>query len=78
MGGDMGFHGGGWFGLGLIPMLLFWVFVILAIAALLKWLRGPTSSAPESTAALQILEERYARGEISREEYLRTKEDLHG
>ncbi len=32
--------------------------------------------AREDSSALEILEERYARGEISREEYLEMREDL--
>jgi putative membrane protein len=33
---------------------------------------------PSSKAALQVLEERYARGEIEREDYLQRKQDLLG
>jgi putative membrane protein len=74
---DMGFHGWGWFGLGLVHMLLFWALVILVIAALVKWLSGSGGGgASDAGMALRILEERYARGEISRDEYLRMKSDL--
>ncbi|OFW57703.1 MAG: hypothetical protein A2133_08690 [Actinobacteria bacterium RBG_16_64_13] len=35
-------------------------------------------SGPNSGRALQVLEERYARGEIQREEFLQRKQDLLG
>lgn len=68
----MGMHGGWWLG-----MVLFWVLIIVAIVALVRWLSGKTSGAnlPEKTP-IQILQERYARGEIDREEYQRKKADL--
>jgi putative membrane protein len=38
---------------------------------------GPVGP-PTMSSALQILEERYARGEIERDDYLRRKQDLLG
>ncbi|NOZ58918.1 MAG: hypothetical protein GXO66_05010 [Euryarchaeota archaeon] len=64
MGGMMGFG----MGLG----LLFWVAVALLLYHLL------TGREEGSDAALKLLKERYARGEITREEYLRMKEELGG
>jgi putative membrane protein len=60
---------------------LFWVgFWTLLIVAVVAMLRGrPTSSgAPGGGAALRILEERYARGEIPREEFLERRSVLRG
>ena len=38
-----------------------------------------TSSEPgDPTGALAVLDDRYARGEISRDDYLRTRDDLRG
>lgn len=65
-------------GFGWIFMLLFWALFILGIFAFIKWLAGDAGSrgAPAQKSALQILEERYARGEIEREEFEQKKRDL--
>lgn len=90
MWGPMNGYGGygmGWFGpWGGLPMIFFWVVVILLIAVLVRWLLGGVSAAGRfsprdaepSRRALEILEERYARGEIEREEFLRRRDDLKG
>lgn len=75
--GMMGY--GGWgMGFGWIFMLLFWVIVIIGIVAAVRWF-GPAPrhhhEAPRKTA-LDILHERYARGEIEREEYQQKRQDL--
>ena len=74
--GDMG----SWWGMGFgwISMILFWGLVILAIAALAKWLMQQPSSggSPRDKTPLQILQERYARGEIDRQEYEQKRQDL--
>ena len=67
--------GWGWIGLGFVHMALFWVLVILGIVVLVKWLAG---SGPASTAgrALEILKERYAKGELTREQYDQMKREV--
>ena len=62
----------------MIFMGLFWVLVIGGIAWLVVWLvnRPARPNAGIEESALDILKRRYARGEISREEYERIKEDL--
>ncbi|HZJ03654.1 MAG TPA: SHOCT domain-containing protein [Thermoleophilia bacterium] len=81
--------GVGWgFGLvGLIMMVLFWGAVIVGIVLVVRALTqqsAPRSgqetgvSAPARPRALDLLEERYARGEIDREEFLERREDLGG
>ena len=69
---------GGW---GMWPMMffggLFWIilFVLLAVGAT-KFFRAPGRESERRSAGLSILEERYARGEIPRDEYLQKKGDL--
>lgn len=72
---------GGWgMGFGWIFMLLFWALLILGVAALAKWLLGASSrkqTSPPKTG-MEILEQRYARGEIGRDEFEQKKRDLQG
>ncbi len=85
-GGWWGLAGGGW--LGMLFSLLFWVLIVVAVLAGLRWLLRsmPTSPAggvmPAAGATAedpkQVLQTRYARGEITREEYLRMLADLEG
>lgn len=71
---------GGWWGMGFgwIFMILFWGVLILAIAALAKWLmqQPPGVGSSGDKMPLQILQERYARGEIDQEEYEQKRQDL--
>ena len=56
-------------------MVFAWLVVIVAILAGVWWLvRNVSRTRP--TGALDILRERYARGEISREEYESRRRDL--
>ena len=69
----------GWgMGFGFIFMLLFWGLAILGIVALIRWLITQSSSNRSSRdkSPLEIVQERYARGEIDREEYEQKKRDL--
>ncbi|NWG76117.1 MAG: SHOCT domain-containing protein [Rubrivivax sp.] len=73
----MGGYGMGGFGFGGIFMILWWVLIIIGIVALVKWLLGSSASpAGGSGKALEILKERYARGEIDEQEYRKKKQDL--
>lgn len=74
---DMGGVGGWGMGLGWFFMVLFWVLIVLGIAALVRYLQGPKPPSDErQRTPLQILQERYARGEIDREEYEQKRRDL--
>ena len=73
--GMMGGWGMGWWGF--IPMLLFWGLIIAGVVFLIKVLaqgRAKTGSGfSETSNALEVLKERYARGEITKEEYRQMK-----
>ncbi|MFZ7110422.1 MAG: SHOCT domain-containing protein [Desulfatiglandales bacterium] len=77
--GMVGGWGMGWFGG--VFMLLFWVLVIVGLVFLIKWLiqstKGESGRAPSnSSRALEILRERYARGDIDKQEFEEKKKDL--
>jgi putative membrane protein len=75
---DWGSYGGWGMGFGMVFMLLFWVLIILGVAALIRWLMTQSSPGRGSRdkTPLEIVQERYARGEIDREEYEQKKRDL--
>lgn len=68
--------GGGW--LISILMIIFWLLFIAGIVVLAIRLvnRYRVSGSIGRETALDILNKRYARGEISREEYERMKQDI--
>jgi len=73
----MGYGGGmGFF------MIFIWILIILGIIMLIKNLMGGNKHdfgkpGPAGESAEEILKKRYARGEISEEEFLKMKNNLH-
>ena len=70
------FEGGyGFGGLGFIFMILFWGLIVWVIVKLIKG-GGNHASCCGGNKSLNILKERYARGEISKEQYDQMKKDI--
>ena len=67
-----------WWGWGLgmmLMMFLFWGLIIVGLVVLIRWLIGQSREA-RSDSALEILRQRYARGEISEEQFDAMRRDL--
>ena len=56
-------------------MLLFWGLVIVGVVLGIRWLISQGKES-RSDSALEILRQRYARGEINKEEFEARKRDL--
>jgi putative membrane protein len=67
----------GW-GVGMMAiMFLFWALVIVGLIVGIRWLVGQGKE-QKSGSAIQILRQRYARGEINKDEFEAKKKDLGG
>lgn len=67
---DYGFGGGA-------MMLLVWLAVVVVLVAAITYLiRSAGTGKNERTSALDIAKERYAKGEITKQEYEQLKKDL--
>jgi putative membrane protein len=79
MGGYGGYGFGAGMGFGGIGMILIWIVLIVAAVVLVRWLVSGSRSrtdADRGGTALDILRERYARGEIDKNEFDRKRRDL--
>ena len=66
-------------GFGWIFMILWWVLIAVGIFALVKWMGSSSDTGGrggDGSRALNILKERYARGEIDDQEFQKRKHDL--
>lgn len=71
----MGYFGTNNFGfMGGMFMLVFWVLVILAIIFMIKWLTDSNQNYKKTP--LEILKERYVKGEIDKKEFEDKKKDI--
>jgi putative membrane protein len=76
--GNMMGYGG--FGFGWIFSIIFWALIIWAIVALVRAVNGKGGSSwmnqDKEDSAMKILKERYAKGEISKEEFEQKRKDI--
>lgn len=63
-------------GMGMIWMLLFWVGLVVLIVWAVRTVGDNTVKRDTSNRAIEILEERYARGEIDGDEFHRRRSDM--
>ena len=75
--GDWMIHHGWWWGW-FMPFGGFWFLILLVVLFVVLFSRSPHRHHPPRPAALDTLEDRYAKGEIGREEYLEKKRDITG
>ncbi len=60
--------------LGMIIWSFFWIFIIVGAFFIIRSFMATKTG--DQKSALEILKERYAKGEISKEEYLEKKKDI--
>ncbi|OGZ45885.1 MAG: hypothetical protein A3C84_02315 [Candidatus Ryanbacteria bacterium RIFCSPHIGHO2_02_FULL_48_12] len=66
----------GAFGFGGIFVVLWWILIIAAVVAMVKWLTQQSRGGTTNKSALDMLKERYAKGEINKQEFEERKRDL--
>jgi putative membrane protein len=90
--GDGHMGAAGWVGMAF--MVVFWILVVIGLFYLILHLvrrsqegpyapsgmqgMGGPEAGPKKSSAMQMLEERYAKGEINRDEFIQRRDDLLG
>jgi len=80
----MNFGYASYFGFGWIFMIFWWVFIIVLIAVFIRWIFGQSRDvcnckkldSKTNKEPLEILKERYVKGEINKKEFDEIKKDL--
>jgi putative membrane protein len=73
-----GYNPFGYMGFGFIFMIIFWGLIIFGIVYLIKWISaGQHNNYSSGNKSLDILKERYAKGEISKDQFEQMKKDLN-
>lgn len=71
-----GWHDGGW---GFVWMILSWALIVAIVVFVIRaFSQGSSGSSDRDQDPLKILDERFARGEISEEEYRERRRVLQG
>ena len=77
-----GWGGGWWMLLGPFTMILFVALIVVVVVLLIRWLGGPSQGwvdrPPAAKSAIEILRERFARGEIDKQEFDEKRRILGG
>ena len=78
-----GFFGGGMGWIGMILGFIFFILIIIGIILFIVWLvkrvaHSGTEHPKISNKAMEVLKERYAKGEITKDQYEDIKKDLLG
>jgi len=64
-------------GFGWVFMIFFWVLIVLGIVYLIRIVMLGAKKQTSGDTALDILKKRYAKGEITKEEFEKIKNDLN-
>ena len=77
MGFSMMSNNWGWMGFGWLFMIAFWILIFLGIIWLIKNFANQNQNLNKDSQALEILKQRYAKGEINKQEFEEKKKDLN-
>lgn len=72
-----GVWAGGWFGwVGMLLGFAFYVLIAIAVVALIRYLWAKSTGAAGGESPPDILKKRYARGDLTREEFERMRQEI--